>query len=137
MARDERRAHLAEAYRADELLQERIANVDRQVEIVMHESRAAIAPGHIDLDRVVEAQRFELSMRSQQRQLQQQRQAIGEEIERRREALMEANRQVRVLEQLRERQAERYRQEEALKEIKQLDEMASVRVARGGEDDTP
>jgi len=135
MARDERRSHLAEAYRADELVQQRIAQVRRQLDLAARECRAAVGPGEVNLDRIVEAQRFEVTMRAQQRQLQQQHEAIGREIERRRENLLEANRQVRILEQLRDHQERRHREQQARREIKQLDEVAATRAGRRGEDE--
>ena len=127
--RDQCRAHLAEAYRADELLEQRMQQMGEQLELLKRECRLTVSPGVLKVDRVVEAQRFELSLRAQHRQLQLQRQAIAGEIERRRQLLLEANRQVRVLEQLRDRQAARHRHEEVQREIKQLDEVASVRFS--------
>ena len=57
----------------------------------------------------------------------------AEEIERRGEALVDANRQVRVLETLRQKQLDRHRQGENRQEIKQLDETAGRRTPK--EDD--
>jgi flagellar export protein FliJ len=51
-------------------------------------------------------------------------------MEHRRVALAEANREVRVLEKLRDRQHERHRQEENRQEIKELDEVAGRRAVR-------
>ena len=55
---------------------------------------------------------------------------MAEEIERRRQTLVQANRDVRVLEKLREKQAGRHRQEEDRRETKVLDEVAGRQVAR-------
>jgi flagellar export protein FliJ len=55
---------------------------------------------------------------------------VGAEIERRREVLVEADRDVRVLEKLREKQTERHRYEENRREIRQLDEVAQLRATR-------
>lgn len=132
-ARDQCRAQLAEAYRADELIQHRWEQMGQQLALLRRECRAVITPGPVDLDRVVEAQRFELALRAQQRQLELKRQAVAAEIERRRHILLEATRRVRVLEQLRRRQAERHRQEEARRETNELDEVAAARVGRAEE----
>ncbi len=55
---------------------------------------------------------------------------MATEIERRRQALVEADREVRVLEKLRERQAEQHRREEDLQEAKRLDEVAAQQAFR-------
>ena len=63
-------------------------------------------------------------------ELSQQEKAVAAEIEKRREALAEANREVRVLEKLKEKQHHRYQQEENRREIKLLDEAAGQRLGR-------
>jgi flagellar export protein FliJ len=63
-------------------------------------------------------------LQSQGQGLAAERRAVGAEIERRQQALVDANRQVRVLETLREKQLDRHRREENRQEIKQLDETA-------------
>ncbi|MBN2477100.1 MAG: flagellar export protein FliJ [Pirellulales bacterium] len=130
-ARDERRSELAEVYRLDELLQERLDDVLRQLGSLRGQCRRVAAPGAIDVDQLVEAQRYELTLRSQQKLLEQQRLTVTDEIERRRQVLVDANRDVRVLEKLRDKQSRRHREEEGRREIKQLDEVAGQRVARG------
>ena len=57
---------------------------------------------------------------------------VDAELRRRQQALVEANREVRVLELLREKQWTRHRDEEARQEMKQLDEVAQ-RTGRGEE----
>jgi len=132
--RDERRGQLAEAYRADELLEQRQDTLTQELEAIRASSREDMAPGPVDLDRIVEAQRYELALRAQQRHFAQQREVVGAEIERRREALLAANREVRVLEKLRGRQEERHRQDEARRAARQLDEIATARAAAGREE---
>ncbi|MDY0167542.1 MAG: flagellar export protein FliJ [Thermoguttaceae bacterium] len=132
--RDERRGQLAEAYRADEMLEQRQGMVAGELASLRTACRNAVTPGNVDLDRIVESQRYELALRAQQKHLTHQRKAVEGEIERRREALLAANREVRVLEKLRERQEERHRHEEARRDIRQLDEAAAVRVGRTEEE---
>ena len=55
---------------------------------------------------------------------------MAAEIERRRQALVEADREVRVLEKLRERQLEQHRREEELRETKRLDEVVTQQAFR-------
>lgn len=128
-ARDERRAQLAQAYQAEEVLraqQRRLAQECRQLEQL---GREASGPGPVDLDRLLETRRYALVLNAQQRDLQQKAELLEAEIDRRRQALLEATRDVRALEVLRQRQLERHRQEEHRQEIKTLDEVAG-RVAR-------
>ncbi len=123
-ARDERRTELAEAYRLDDVLRERLHGVEQELSSVRGQCRKAAGPGPVDVDQLVEAQRYELSLKAQQGELDRQREVIATEIQRRHQALVGANRDVRVLEKLRRRQAQRHRHEENRQEIKQLDEAA-------------
>ncbi len=52
------------------------------------------------------------------------------EIDRRRQVLAEANREVRVLENLRDKQAGQHRQQEDRREMKRLDEVAQQQALR-------
>ncbi len=89
-----------------------------------------MSPGGVDIDRLVEAQRYELVTRAQQGKIAQQRETVAGEIERRRQALVEADREVRVLEKLRERQVEQHRREEEVREARRLDEVATQQTYR-------
>lgn len=123
-ARDERRLQLAEAYRVDDLLQGQLDEVRGELVGLKDCCREFAGPGTVDVDRLVEAQRYELALRAQHGQIGQQRQAVAEEIERRRQVLVDANRDVRVLQKLRQKQSQRHRLEEGRREVKLLDEVA-------------
>lgn len=131
--RDERQIALAEAYRADDVLRQRQEELAAELVQLKGSCRQAAAPGQVDIDRLLAAQRYELSLRAAGVQVSQRREQIGAEIERRREAVVQANRDVRVLEKLRERQADRHRDEEAHREIRLLDEVGA-RLATGEDD---
>ena len=128
--RDECRAALAEAYRIDEVLRKQLEGLDRELDALREFCRRNASPGAVDIERLVQAQRYELVARAQQQRLVQQRQTVAAEIERRRQALVEADREVRVLEKLRQRQAELHRRDEELREVKRLDEVASQQAFR-------
>ena len=72
----------------------------------------------------MEGQRFKLVLKAHKQQLGQQQEIVCAEIEQRRAALVEANRETQILERLRERQYQRYREEENRREILVLDEAA-------------
>ena len=59
-----------------------------------------------------------------------QRETVQTEIDRRRQVLAEANREVRVLENLRDKQAGQHRQQEERREMKRLDEVAQQQALR-------
>lgn len=128
--RDQRRGQLAEAYEAENQLRKRTEDVNQDLQQLDDEYRRAGGAGSVDIDRLLAAQRYEIVLRSQRQQLREQADMLAVEIERRRLALVEADRDVRVLEKLREKQLRRHREEEGRREIKRLDEVAQQRVAR-------
>ena len=129
-ARDQRREELAEAYRVDDVLRERLRRVGEELGWLKHRCRKVVGPGTVDVDGLVEAQRYELTLRARQQELGQQCETVAEEIRRRQRVLVEANRDVRVLEKLRQNQARNHRCQQARRETKQLDEMAQQRFVR-------
>lgn len=128
--RDQRRGQLAQAYQADEILQEQETQLEQEQAALAATLREAAAPGEIEVDRLLADHRYALLINAQRRHLGQQRQAVAEEIQRRRRLLIEADRDVRVLERLEERLRQRHRDEENRQEIKELDEVAQCRAAR-------
>jgi flagellar FliJ protein len=120
--RDERRAELAEAFRAAETIDERLAEVREHMKIVRKQQ--TVGAGGFDVDRLIEAGRYEMVLRVQQLQLEQNRKQVQVEIDRRREILVAADREVRVLEKLRETQQQKERIEMERLAMKRLDEIA-------------
>ena len=132
--RDECRTELAQAYRADEIVEAEQERIEAELTKLENESRTAVSPGQLDVDRLLEARRYCLVLGGQRKHAAGQRDAIAEEIERRRRKLVEADRQMRVLEELRERQRRRHRDNENRLEIKALDEVAArPRVKEDGQ----
>jgi flagellar export protein FliJ len=130
LARDERRGQLAQAYRAQEILEEQKRQLEEHLTELRRGARFASGPGEINVDRLLEARRFETVLLAQRQDVDRKQEAIGREVERRRQALVEANREVLVLENLRARQQERHRAEEGRRETKNLDEIALQRALR-------
>ena len=123
-ARDQRRSQLAEAYRAEQALLDQSRRVGDELAALMRVCREVSGPGELNLDRLLSARRYEVTLRAEQRDLKDKVDAVRAEIDRRREALVAANRAVRVLELLRDRQIEQHREKERIREIKELDEVA-------------
>jgi flagellar biosynthesis chaperone FliJ len=82
---------------------------------------------------VLSTRRYEMVLMAQLQDLKKKQQIISDEIVRRREMLVESNRQVRVLELLRDRQLARKRQEDERQDIKLLDEVAGRRSFQEGD----
>ena len=127
--RDERRAQLAEAYLLDRQLVDRKSGLEQEIAATKQSSQKASA-GPLDVDRLVQAHRYELILRTEVGVLENQRTVLAAEIEKRRQALVAAETEMRILEKLREKQHARHREQEAVAEMKGLDELASRRHQR-------
>jgi flagellar FliJ protein len=122
--RDRERATLAEAFRAEQVLADRQAEVAAEAVELQALQRSAHAGPLLDVNRLLEAQRYELVLKSRGAELAQQQAMLAVETERRRQQLIEADRDVRVLERLDERQHQEHRRREQRIEVKLLDEVA-------------
>ena len=122
--RDQRRVQLAEVHRIDAELQSQLAELDMDQRQLRRDCRTAAGPGVVDIPRLVEVQRYASALRTKQTDLQRQRQTLAAEIDRRRQALLEADRDMQTLDKLRERQLQAHRREAERQESKQLDEAA-------------
>jgi len=125
--RDERRLRLAEALEAQRILHERIEELRREKGEISRESRAAIEPGQLDIDRVLRVSRYELLLEAQIDHLTKRDEQLREEIELRRDALVEADREVKILEKLRQRRREEFKTQERNLEQKAMDELGRHR----------
>ena len=79
------------------------------------------------MTRLLEAQRYQLALEAQARLLAEQAARLAEEVEVRRQAVVEADREVRVLDKLRERRLAQHHSAELAAEAKRLDEIAATR----------
>jgi flagellar FliJ protein len=128
--RDERRGQLAEALRLRAELDERISRLNRELaELRGHCQREAVV-GIVRVDNLVDAQRYESHLRGEQASLDLQRQAVTREVERRRAVLVEADRDLRVLEKLREARQTRHVDDERRREAASFDELARLLALR-------
>jgi flagellar protein FliJ len=124
-ARDERRAELADALRVDDALRDQLAELDENRRLARRIQ--TLGAGPVDVDRLLEAQRYEASVIGEIRHVEDQRTRVAEEIERRRAALVEADRQVKLLDKLRETQEAEHLATEQAAEMKLMDEAAGRR----------
>jgi len=128
--RDQRRAELAKAIRAEEMLRGELRKLGDERAEAVQRGRKLKSPGSANVDALLQTHRYERVLAAQSRQLETQITQVQAEAERRRLVLVEADRQVRVLEKLRERQAAAHRREADRLETKQLDEVAVLGYAR-------
>lgn len=125
--RDQQRQALAEAFRAEQVLSEARAEITAE-EIELREMQhAAVQSKYLDVNRLLEAQRYELLLKARAMELAKQATLLSAETERRRQLLIEADRDVRVLEKLDERHRQEHEQQRRRTECKAMDEVASNR----------
>jgi flagellar export protein FliJ len=129
--RDQQRASLAEAFRAEQVLAENRAQLSVEEREVRELKRLATEGQYLDVNRLLEAQRYELLLKAQSQDLAKQALLLAAETERRRQALVEADRDVRALELLDERLERAHAIEEQRAETKRLDEAATQRWRLG------
>ena len=123
-ARDECRLKLTESHRADEAIGRRMARLDDERQCLRNRQRLAATPGEVNVNARLEADRYAALLGAEAERLARQRESLAVEIERRRRSLVEADRDARGLEKLRERQLFRHRREASRSESKRLDEIA-------------
>ena len=122
---DEMRAKLAEAYQAEELLAKQASAVQEEIETLKSTQRTHAQTMSTDVNSLLELQRYQTVLRSHQTTLQQQGELLSTETEKRRQTLVESDRQVKLLVKLRDRQLSSFHQRRSKTEVKSLDEIAS------------
>jgi flagellar protein FliJ len=124
--RDERRSDLAKALAAAEILRGERASLEAEREASLARLRQLSGPGGGNIDGLIQGHRYEAILKARSVQLAAQEAQVEREIERRRQMLVEADRQLRVLENLRSRQQAEHQRQADRQEGKRLDEVASV-----------
>ena len=125
--RTQQRQALAEAFRAEQVLAEsRVALTAEEAELRVMQ-RSASEGKYLDVNRLLEAQRYEMLLKARGQELAKQATLLAAETERRRQVLVEADRDVRVLELLDERHRQEHNRRRQRTEMKQLDEAAQNR----------
>jgi len=128
--RDRRRSELAQAYEAAGILDQQSERIEAEQSDTLEEARRLSAPGSADVDALLRVHRHQHILKAELHQLAAQRAQVETEIQRRRQVLVEADRQVRVVEKLHERKLEEHQRKEDRAEVKLLDEMGSIAANR-------
>lgn len=125
--RDTQRTRVAEAQQAAEALRARHAETATEVTSLGAERRAIVVAPRPDVERLLASQRYEAALRARLRAIETDQAALADELERRRLALVEAEREVRTLERLDDLHRSRHNADAARREAAVLDETASQR----------
>ena len=126
MHRDEMRGRLAEAYEAERILSEQQQAIAGDAAALAERQRLMMTSGRLNVNELLESQRYQLALQAHSRQLAEQAARLADEVENRRLAVVEADRQVRVLDQLEAKQREARQKERTAAEQKLMDEAAVV-----------
>ena len=124
--RDELRSKLAEATQATQMLDEQITAVGNELMDLQNVRRNAVA-GAADVNTLMETQRYQSVLQAQRSTMRDQANLLTAEVERRRQAVVESDKDVRVLEKLNERQQAQHQKTLQRAEVKEFDEIASTR----------
>jgi flagellar protein FliJ len=123
--RDLRRCELADALRARETLENGRAALAAHQRELRRAQEAAQSDRQLDVQRLFELQRYVQVLRHQERELSRQEVFWTDQIERRQTKLVEADREVRVVQLLAERRQHQHRQRAERLEAELLDEARS------------
>ncbi len=125
--REERLEELGNAFEAERLLLDKISNITCELEDIRRVLQGSSNRGQIDMDKLLSVRRYEFQLMSQKRELEKHIQEIETEIERRRTAVVMADREVRVLEKISEKRQAEFDANQQRHENKILDEFVSGR----------
>lgn len=125
--RDERLEELGNAFEAERLLMDKIGNITSELEDLRKVLHGSSNRGKLDMDKMLSVRRYEFQLMSQKRELEKQIQEIKAEIERRRTAVVMADREVRVLEKFSAKRQAEFNANQQRHENKILDEIVSAR----------
>jgi len=128
--RDAAQRDLAEARARAAQLQRQEADLKNELQGLEEHMRGAVNKNELDIDRVMDGHRHQLSLQARLAELDKAMTEARQQVEECRTKLVAADRQVKVLEKLHERQLAAHQRRMAQAEAKQLDEIANVRAAR-------
>jgi flagellar protein FliJ len=124
-ARVQARSELAAVIAREAKLQSQLAKLEKQLRGATQGS----AVGHVDVARLQATASYASTVRQAIREVREQLKHLDHEIDNARQRVVEADRDVRILEDLRERHHQQFREEQAAIESKRLDEVG-LRSAR-------
>ena len=121
--RDEKRNRLAEAYQAESILSDQQQEILEELHQLQKLQRDSMGQPQTNVNQLIEVGRYQLTLRTQQTTMEKQAEILSAEVSKRREALVESDRQVRVLEKFQQRQQQQHQKQQERKEAKVYDEI--------------
>ncbi|RCS41376.1 hypothetical protein DTL42_22720 [Bremerella cremea] len=131
-ARDQCRAELAEVLRAEEQLKQQQVEIAEEIDGQHDYIRQATQSGSVNLDLITAAQRQVMFLKAADQEKQMLMKQLLPHIQQRRQALIDADHEVRTLEKLKEQKQVQHLQRESALEAKQMDEIALTGFRRKG-----
>jgi flagellar export protein FliJ len=129
-AREQRRIELLEAQQAEDQVAAQVVALQSDLRSLRGHLQSATTPGQLNLDDLRHAQRYERSLRGELESAQSRCEALSAEVERRRHSLVEADREVKVLDRWQEKQQVQFRIDQARREAKHDDQAIVAAYAR-------
>jgi flagellar FliJ protein len=121
----DRQEELAQAYNARRILEEAMQMVEQQLAEGIATARNLTQAGKtVNVNHLLGLRRQEMFLRANQDDLTNKIKVVDEEIERRRLLVVAANKELKIVEKLKEKRHEKYMEEENKEETKAMDEIA-------------
>lgn len=134
--RDRAREELAEAINVMQILEGQKNDLEETFAKQRMTRTAEAQSNQPRVDILLDGRKHELLTIAQQKQLDEKIQMVAEELENRRSKLVEADREVKVLERLRERDKENHHRDKLRFESKEMDEISQLVYRRQHEETT-
>jgi flagellar FliJ protein len=112
----EKQAELAKAYEAMRIIEEAKQKTERNIEDNLQAGREMLQSGKIDVNFLLGIREHEMFLLAQLEQIRKDTIEIEKEIDFRRNAVVEANKELKIIEKLKEKKHEHYLVEEKRKE---------------------
>jgi flagellar export protein FliJ len=130
-ARDRCRQELAAEEQLERSIYERLARLDRELAELRKPAGALGHDGLIDIDRLRDTARYQSLLAAKRQAAQQECESCSAQVDRLRQSLVEADRELKSLEKLQARQQDRHRRSQHKHELRQLDEVGIRSAATG------
>jgi flagellar FliJ protein len=119
----EKQAELAKAYEARRIVEEKQHELEFELTENIAAGRQRLQTGAVNIEFLLGLRRHEAYLNAQINVVREHLRQIDEEIERRRNAVLEANKELKMIEKLREKRYGQYQAEENRKETIRIDEI--------------
>lgn len=122
----EKQGELAKAYEARRIVEEKRREIESELESTRASGRQVISGGgQVNVEYLLGMRRQEMFLVAERDDCDQKIRMIDEQIELRRQAVVEANKELKIVEKLKEKRKERYDTEQARLDTVLMDEIAS------------